>query len=332
MSARRLRRKVTSARDDYWFSRYLEPAGILVSIGLGVAGFVLSAFGTKWSVGVVSLATSAVLSVVLSVRVAETVNTDRIESAVNNRIDRLESQILPQVRSIDRVPALGRPMTSIAESIARTSQTHPHFILDRIMTRVVTVDREVQRIAAGEFTCQNRDEQEELIKAALETARGSVKAVAALGAAEWLNRDSDWRGYFSLFTGHASRHLPGNEGRNPPVRHERFFLLTPGDLHNRDVLAMLERHRAAGVSTYALDRDRISQDLVQARVLFDDKFVLLHVQRREGEPIEVKFSFGEEDIEGAQHAIRRLEEIVAGDDAERVLWPAEAVPSPPAGG
>jgi len=231
---------------------------------------------------------------------------------VLDQLNRMEHSFLPMLQTLGQIPELSQDIGRIVEQAAVANRERGSFIYDRVVEEVKADERRVTQIAKGLFLCANRNEELALIDKALGSSRSFVLAVASLGIEEWSK--VGWDEYFARYLRHARA--------NTDVKHTRVFIIPASDLQNPLMISLLERHRAAGIHTVAVDREKLRPDLCNAAVVFDDDLLLLHVNRQAGTgTIEVSFTDEADRIEEAKGHVRSLLDLAEDPSRSHILWP-----------
>jgi hypothetical protein len=291
-------------------------AGVLVAVALTLVGTQLHSSSAELKFVASLEGLLVALIVALVVRIIDGENKAAAaalstEQRIMDRIHDLEEEALPFVSGLASVPAIAGDIQVIVESAASTKENHSDFLSARLNHRIQEFKAEVIRMAdEGTFKCETRDEEFGLISGALNSAHESVRAVAALGYERW--NQPEWFEYFGWYIDHAKRH--------PEIRHSRIFLLRREEALIPEMIRILERHEAAGIHTFALDIEKVDSRLDHAVVLFDEKLLVQHVERK-GSHVEVTFTDVADEISVSTRHFDALLRFCESESA--CLWPKQ---------
>jgi hypothetical protein len=243
--------------------------------------------------------------------------TRELEERLLRRLEEIDHRrygSLPMQRLLS-VPEIEEAVRDVVEAAADARARRMPFLANRTVERILRDRDETLRIASGVFRCADRREELRLVRYALDDTARSLRAVAGLGLDHW--RLPEYDEYFELYLEHADR-----------LEQTRVFLVTREEAEDPMMLAILERHAEAGVSTYALDRDAVPDHLRQPAVLFDDGLLLLHTRRAPtGIGAEVAFTDDPTRVLEAREDVDRLLRLANRPSSPLVLWSGDGVRS-----
>jgi hypothetical protein len=261
----------SDGRSFTWY----ELVGIVVAVGAGIIGAILSGNSEKLQV------ISVLLGLAIAITIGVIAQLDRAERRIVEKLSEIDEVILPMTRDLALLPEIGHELEQIASAAARAKDVRGTFIYSQIVRRVAEDRKVITNICNGDFLCRNRMEEFGLLDAALATASSSVQAIASLGLAHWIR--PGWHEYFLRYINHAKD--------NPSVRHTRIFILTPEEANDPAMKRILSDHRAAKIETLAVDKAKVNEEFRKALVLFDRDLVMLHVDRSAtSEQVQVTFT------------------------------------------
>jgi hypothetical protein len=246
---------------------FFTGTGISTFVGLILLGVGLIS-STRWQISLLVGLTAALIGVLVTAFFAFAQRLDEID----------ERQITVRaLQDLYKAPFLEAPLARIVGAVASTQGKRSAFLTEQTTAAVEEFSRQVADMAEGKFLCSSRDQELDLVKAALALTDEAVRAVASRGLEWWLRPEADV--YFRAFAEEAAR-----------LQVTRIFMIDRDDLER--ARPVLEQHAAAGIATLAIDRELVPAGRRRGLVLFDD--VLLHraAPRREGgtDPEDVEFT------------------------------------------
>lgn len=282
-------------------------AGLFVALGLTLSALVIQGISAEIRLLLSLVGALLGLVIALMARVIES------EVKLRDRIEYLNEDLGAKLQAVSRAfPLAGAiAVAPELEGIARAAMTvqgrRGDFLAARLMDRIKDLQRTAKSIVDnGTVTCLSYEEEYRLLRQALKSSGSYFQAVATLGFDHW--RKASWREYFRCFEEHAQDHQGDS----------RIFLVDPENLTHEGMLQLLQRHSAAGITTYALDKNRIDPNLVRASVIFGEELLLSH-SAHHAEHVEVTFSDDAGEIESARERFEAL--LSYCQDDEIVLWP-----------
>jgi hypothetical protein len=235
---------------------------------------------------------------------------DRMEEVEHARFGALPLQRLLTVPDIE--DAVRDVVSAAADARAKRMQ----FLANRTIERIKRDRDETLRISQGIFQCADRREELRLIRYALEDSESTVKAVAGLGLDHW--RTHEFAEYVDTYLEFAQR-----------VQQTRIFLVTPDEIADPEMIAVLEHHQQAGVRTYAIDKTSLPSELLRPLVLFDDALLLSHTQSNGNGGVSVHFTDDTLRVRDAKEDFDALARRIERRRGKTVLWPAQPVAAVP---
>jgi hypothetical protein len=288
--------------------RAITVIGLIASIGLSIV-LPLVAGGSDAKLDVILGATGFVLGYLLTMDVATRSQLRNIEARLLERIDEVEEHrfgALPLQRLLT-VPDIEDAVTDVVSAAADARAKRMQFLANRTIERIKRDRDETLRISQGIFRCADRREELRLLRYALMDSRRSMKAVASLGLDEW--RTPKYQEYFETYLEFA-----------PSVKQTRFFLVTPQEMADPAMAAILVEHHAAGVTVFALDKTKLDAELTRPLVLFDDELLLLHTRGHDGEAVDVQFTDDPLRVRDARESFDALLRTTKRKHNSVVLW------------
>jgi hypothetical protein len=228
-------------------------------------------------------------------------------------VEKARYDALP-LQGLIAVPEIQEPIRDIVAAAVSARTKRMPFLANRTIERIRDDCVETLRISHGRFSCKDQREQLRLIRSALEDTKQTLKAVSGLGLSEW--RKDYFADYFDLYLEFARA-----------IKQERIFLVTEGEVRDPEMLDILRRHQEAGVTTYALDRQRIGPELSQPIVLFDNALLLLHTTMPAQGRVDVSFT---DDANQVREAVESFEALLskARRRQKTVFWSPDDGPNP----
>lgn len=246
---------------------FLTGTGISTCVGLVLLGVGLIS-SARWQISLLVGLTAAVIGILVTAFFAFAQRLDEID----------ERQITVRaLQDLYKAPFLEAPLARIVGAVASTQGTRSAFLTEQTTAAVEEFSRKVADMAEGKFLCSSRDEELDLVKAALALTEEAVCAVASRGLEWWLKPEADV--YFRAFGEEAAR-----------LHVTRIFMIAREELEG--ARPVLEQHAAAGIATFAVDRELVPAARRRGLVLFDDTLLHRAAPRREGsrEPEDVEFT------------------------------------------
>ena len=258
--------------------RSITLIGLALSIGLAVLLPILARSESSQVEVLLGLA-GFVAGYLLTMDVATRRRLYEIELRLLDRLDEVEHArfgALPLQRLLT-VPDIEDAVRDVVSAAADARAKRMQFLANRTIERIKRDRDETLRISQGIFECADRREELRLIRYALEDTEVSLKAVAGLGLDHW--RTHEFTEYFDTYLEFAQR-----------VQQTRIFLVTPAEIAEPEMVAILEHHAQSGVRTYALDKTALPSELTRPLVLFDDALLLSHTNSSGGSRVSVHFT------------------------------------------
>lgn len=297
--------------------RTITVVGLFASLGLAIL-LPLVAGSDSAKLDVILGATGFTLGYVLTMDVALRSQLRGLETRVIERIELAEERrfgALPLQRLLS-VPDIEDAVRDVVEAAANARAKRMQFLANRTVERIKSDRDATLQISQGIFKCVDRREELRLLQYALQDTQQSLKAVAGLGLKYW--RELRFRDYFDTYLEHAAT-----------VTQTRFFLVTTEEMREPEMLKILERHRDAGVTVWALDKTKLERDLTRPLVLFDDQLLLSHTAvQEEQDQVEVHFTDDPLRVRDAVETFDALLRLTRRRRSEVVLWPSSEAPHP----
>lgn len=299
--------------------RTITVVGLLASIAVAVV-LPIVAGSADAKLDVVLGAAGFVLGYLLTMDLATRSQLRGLETRLMERLDEVEERrfgALPLQRLLT-VPDIEDAVRDVVAAAADAKAKRMQFLANRTIERIKEDRDETLRISQGVFCCADRREELRLLRYALIDSRRSMKAVAALGLEHW--RTPQMQEYFETYLEFGTA-----------IQQLRFFLVTPEELADPAMEAILADHAAAGVTVFALDKTRLDPELTRPIVLFDDELLLLHAKAQAGSTIEVNFTDDPLRVRDACETVDALLRLTKRTRNQVVLWssgPAAAADPP----
>lgn len=306
------------ADEDHRLSeRTITGLGLLFSLGLAALPLVAGSHDsyTEAILGLVGF----IAGYVLTMDVAGRVRTRRHEERVLKRLDAIEDARYGALAQLRALPELEEAVSDLADAVGEARGREVPFLANRAVEHFKRNLADALRVTQGRFKLPNRLAELRLLREALDdyrTARAgaSIKAVAGLGLEHW--RSPDFTEYFDACLGYGDA-----------LEQTRIFLVTRDEARDPAMIEILEKHVGVGVavSAFALDKERLPDELCRPIMLFGNDLLMLHSRAVDG-GFEVLFSDDPLDLEKAH---RNFLSLIHRKNTDRsgslVLWsPAKA--------
>ncbi|HEU4974321.1 MAG TPA: hypothetical protein VFT50_04485 [Baekduia sp.] len=299
--------------------RVITIVGLIASVGLAIV-LPIAAGGDDAKLDVILGTTGFVLGYLLTMDLATRSQLRSIEARLLERLDEVEDRrfgALPLQRLLT-VPDIEDAVRDVVSAAADAKAKRMQFLANRTIERIKRDRDATLQISQGIFRCADRREELRLLRYALMDSRASMKAVASLGLKHW--NTPSYQEYFETYLEFA-----------PSVQQTRIFLVTPEEMADPAMEAILTEHHAAGVTVFALDKTKLEGELTRPIVLFDDELLLLHTQSQGDDAVDVHFTDEPLRVRDARESFDALLRATRRRRNGVLLWSAKPAAVAPAG-